>query len=107
VFTARYELIILNMIQVNVEQKAVHAVNRRPLISEARIQSLVTPCEICDGQSGTSIGFTPSTSVSSCQYHSTNAPYSSLSTVCSYRWDKWPKPGNLTEGSALSEIGEH
>jgi hypothetical protein len=66
VFTARYELNLLYIyifffFQVNVE---------------------LSPCEICDGQSGTWIGFTPSTSFSPCQYHSTNIPCSSSSTVC-------------------------
>jgi hypothetical protein len=35
------------------------AVSRRPLISEAR----VCPCGICDGQSGTGAGSSPSSSV--------------------------------------------
>ena len=30
-------------------------------------------------------GFSPSTSVFLCEYHSTNTPYSSLSTCCSYQ----------------------
>ena len=36
-----------------------------------------------------------STLVFPCQYHSTNSPYSSSSTRCSYQKDKWDKPGNL------------
>jgi hypothetical protein len=32
-------------------------------------------CEIYAGQSGTETSFSPSTSVFTCQYHSTNAPY--------------------------------
>jgi hypothetical protein len=50
------------------------AVSRRPLTAEARVQSRVSPCRICGGQSGTGTGFSPSTSVFPCQYHSTGAP---------------------------------
>jgi hypothetical protein len=38
-------------------------VSRRPLTAEARVRSLVNPCEICGGQSGTGTGFFWSTSV--------------------------------------------
>jgi hypothetical protein len=48
--------------------------SRRPLIAEARVQSWVSPCGICGGQSGTWTGFSPSTLVSPCQFHSTDAP---------------------------------
>jgi hypothetical protein len=51
------------------------AVSHLPLTAEAQIQSLVSPCEICDGQNGTGTGPpTPSTSVFPCQLHSTGAP---------------------------------
>jgi hypothetical protein len=44
-------------------------VNRRPLSSE----TLVSPCGICGGEGSTGTGFSPSSSVFPCQYHSTVA----------------------------------
>ena len=35
------------------------AVSRRPLNAEARVRSLVSPCGICGGQSGTGTGLSP------------------------------------------------
>ena len=50
------------------------AVSRRRLTAEARVRSRVSPCAICGGQSGTGTGFSPSTPVFPCQFHSTGAP---------------------------------
>jgi hypothetical protein len=47
------------------------AVSRRPLATEARVSSRVSPCGIFGGQSGTGTGFSPSSSVLPCQHHST------------------------------------
>jgi hypothetical protein len=50
------------------------AVSRRPLKEEAQVRSRVSPCGICVGHCGTGTGFSPSTSVFPCQFHSTGAP---------------------------------
>jgi hypothetical protein len=47
----------------------VQAVIRQPLISEARVRVRFSPCGTC-GQSGIGTGFSPSSSVFACQYHS-------------------------------------
>jgi hypothetical protein len=49
------------------------AVSRRPLTTEARFRSRVSPCGICGGQRGTGTGFSQSTLVFPCQFHSTDA----------------------------------
>jgi hypothetical protein len=48
-------------------------VSRRPLTAETWVRARVNPCGICGGQSGTGAGFSPSSSVFPCQYHSTVA----------------------------------
>jgi hypothetical protein len=53
--------------------REIQVVSRRPLIAEVGVRSRVNPCGICGGQSGTETGFSPSTSVFPCQYHSTVA----------------------------------
>jgi hypothetical protein len=47
-------------------------VNFIPL--DARVRSRLSPCGICGRQSGSGTGFSSSTSVFPCQFHSTGAP---------------------------------
>ena len=57
------------------------------------------------GHSGTVTAFSPSTSVSPGQDHSTNAPNSSSSTGCSYQKDKGAKPGNFQRTVLFQKSG--
>jgi len=59
------------------------------------------------GQSGSGTGLSPTTSILLCQYHSINAPHSLRFACCSYRKDKWAKPGNLPKRKSLWKIGKH
>jgi len=49
---------------------------RWPLTVKAPVRRGTGPCRICGEGSDNGSGFSQSTSVSLCQYHSTNAPYS-------------------------------
>jgi hypothetical protein len=46
------------------------AVSRQPLTAESRVRSRVNPCGIYGGQSGTGTGFSLSSAVFPCPYHS-------------------------------------
>ena len=50
------------------------AVSRRPLTAQVRDRFRVSTCGVCGGQSDTATSFSPSTSVSPCQFHSTGVP---------------------------------
>jgi hypothetical protein len=56
------------------DRAMAQAVSRRPPIVEARVRSRVNLCGICGGQSDTGTGFSTSSSVFPCQFHSTGAP---------------------------------
>jgi hypothetical protein len=45
-------------------------------VKQAAVRFQVSPCEICGGQSGTEINFSPIDSVFPCQHYNTNVPYS-------------------------------
>jgi hypothetical protein len=63
----------LKVLTVEAGRAMAQAVSRRPLTAKARVRCRVSPCEIC-GQSDTGTGFSPSTSVFPCQFHSTGTP---------------------------------
>ena len=48
--------------------------HRQPLTAKVRLQTYVSPFEICGTQNRTATGFCSSVSVFPCQCHSTNAP---------------------------------
>jgi hypothetical protein len=62
------------MLKISLGRAKAQAVSRLPPTAEARVRFRVSPCEICGGQRGTGTGFSPSTSVFLCQFHSTGAP---------------------------------
>jgi len=55
---------------------------------KARVRSLIRPCEICGGQSGTWTRFSPSTSRFPPHYHSVSAPYKPIFACSSYHKGK-------------------
>jgi hypothetical protein len=55
------------------------AVSRRPHVAEAGVRTRVIPCDICGDQSGNGTGFSPSSSVLSCQFNSTMALHANVS----------------------------
>jgi len=73
----------------------LHVVGSRSVTMENRVRSRVSPFGIRGELSDILTGFSPSTSVFPCQYHSTNARYWSLSSCCFYHKNKHAKFGNL------------
>jgi hypothetical protein len=71
------------------------AVSRQPFSAEERVRARVNPCRIRVGQSGAGTVFSPRTSVSPCQYHSTVVLHTRIS------------PGRLTIGPLLATVQSH
>ena len=84
----------------------VQAVSRRCVDAESPGQYQVSPCAVFGGQSGNATGFSQSISVFPCQMHSTNAPHSSSSTLCSYRKENGRSLETCEKSDAVSEVGE-
>jgi hypothetical protein len=57
------------------------AVSRRPFIAKAQVHARVSPFEISGGQSGTGRAVSPSYSVLPCQYNSTMALRTHISSA--------------------------
>jgi hypothetical protein len=55
-------------------------VSRWPLTAEARVRAWFNPCGICGGLIGAGTGFSPSSSVSPCQCHSTVVVHAHVSS---------------------------
>ena len=81
------------------------AVSCRPLTAEERAQSQVSPCQICDGQSGSGTDFSSSTSVFPRQHHPINAPHSYSTLTLFLPEGPTGKARNLPKSNPLSEIG--
>jgi hypothetical protein len=81
--------------QYNKRRALAQTPNLRPYFAEDRARSLFIPYEICVWRIGTETNSCFSTSVFSCQFHCTIAPYSSSTTCCSYQKDKLAKTGKL------------
>jgi hypothetical protein len=72
------------------ERAVAQVVSRRLLTAEGRLQTPISLCRICGGQSGTGTGLSPTPSVFPCKYLSTAAPYSLMYHL---KMDKGPVRG--------------
>jgi hypothetical protein len=78
-------------------RSVAQAVSRPPVIAEVRVRALVSPCGICSGRSGARTGFSTTSSVFRCHYHS-------IAVHCSHMYQKW------NENTALltkRSVGSH
>ena len=70
------QVIFAKEFSYNVEGRAMaQALNRLAAIAEALVLFPAAPCALCGGQIATGAGFSPSTSVFSSQFYSTNTAY--------------------------------
>jgi len=99
VFTARYGLNIFYIIQVNIYLQSSlchgsgHVIGLSPnrtVFNSRSVHVTFLLYEVALRQV-----FSPRTLSLPCQCHSTIIAYSSFVTGCSYRKDKWSKPGSL------------
>jgi hypothetical protein len=67
---------------LNHTDDATQAISYWPLTKTACAQTQASQCGICDEQSSTGTGFSPSTLVFSFHYHSTNAPHTFIYYQC-------------------------
>jgi hypothetical protein len=82
------------------------AVSRRPLTANARVRSRVSACGIWGGQSGTGTGFSPSTSVFHCQFHSIGAPlHGKLKKKANHRHHRVAQQASSCGASVASAAG--
>jgi len=95
--------VILAKVRIQKGCAVAQAVNRRLLIADARVRSQASLCEICGGQSGPVAGFSPSSSVFLCQYHSSHAPIHIYLLLTAEGQTGEPSKQN----KAVSEIGKH
>jgi hypothetical protein len=72
-----------------------HTVICRPVTAESWLRAHASQCEICGGQSGTGAGFSTSSSVFPCQYHSANALHTHVA------------PGRWTIGPLVAAVQSH
>jgi hypothetical protein len=72
---------MLSVIVTLVRGRAMaQAVSRRHLTAKARVRARVNPCGVCGGQSETGTGFSPSSTVLPCLYHSAVVLHSHISS---------------------------